>query len=267
MTVLLALAAATSLLGWNEPRIEAITAAPAGPDIVIRVSLTEPAALPEAKLLEAPWRLYFDLPGVRPGAGREVDVMAGGVSRIRLALNQPAPPVTRVVVDLTGAALWRVEPGATPREFLVIVSGDSVAAATGATGTSGVTAPVRGVVSYIQAAPPAPATDRRERITMELLGMAGVVEMMRAWTGPSDAGLAELIAATRHLAEGARAMQITGSAHDRMLVAAIDAVSGAAAARAQALADGTAQSRANAITAATGALLLIESARNVDGKL
>jgi hypothetical protein len=58
-------------------------------------------------------------------------------------------------------------------------------------------------------------------------------------------------------------MQITGSEPDRALVAALDAVAAAADARATALADGSAQSRANAIAAAGGALMLLHHAQTL----
>lgn len=93
--------------------------------------------------------------------------------------------------------------------------------------------------------------------------MTGALGEMRAWTGPSDADLAAMIAGLERLSAGARALQITGTAPDIALVAAVDAALAAATARAQALADGTPQSRANAIAAANGAAIMLEHLRTL----
>ena len=121
-----------------------------------------------------------------------------------------------------------------------------------------------GRVLYMPAPPVEPAVDRRALIRARLFGMAGALEAMRTWTGPSETQLAALIGESRELATGARAMTISGAPADLALVAAIDAVAAAANARARALADGTPQSRANAMSAAAGALMLLEHARAID---
>jgi hypothetical protein len=190
-----------------------------------------------------------------PGNRRLVRVEAGPVSQIRLALNQPSPPVTRVVIDLTRPVSWRVETSAGGRELRVVIAGVERPLPAG-TGGAAV-----GVVMYAPPADPSPARDRRAEIQSQLFGMGGVLQAMRAWTGPSDAELATLIATVAELSTGARAMQITGSEPDRALVAALDAVAAAAGARATALADGSAQSRANAMAAAGGALVLLNHAQ------
>jgi hypothetical protein len=258
MVQLLALlAAAAPMLAQPAPLVAGITAARAGDEVVIALSVTGGAAVPAPQLLEAPWRLYFDLPGVLPGSRPAVAVGAGPVSQVRVALNQPSPPVTRVVIDLTRRVTWRVETSPDGRELRVIVADVATPAPAGAGLAPG------GRVIYPPAATPEPARDRREDIRAQLFAMGGVLGAMRAWTGPSDAELATLIAAAATLSTAARAMQITGLEQDRALVAAIDGVSAAAAARPQALADGTPQSRANAIAAAAGALLLLEHAQSL----
>jgi len=255
--VIALVAAALPVLAQPVAQVAGITAARAGHDVVIAISLTDGAPAPAPRLLEGPWRLYFDVAGVLPGNRRLVRVEAGPVSRIRLALNQPSPPVTRVVIDLTQPVSWRVETSDGGRELRVVIAGAERPLPAGTTG-----APA-GVVMYAPPAAPAPARDRRAAIQSQLFAMGGVLQAMRAWTGPSDAELATLIATVAELSIGARAMQITGSEPDRALVAALDAVAAAADARARALADGSAQSRANATAAAGGALVLLQHAQTL----
>lgn len=241
------------------PSLDAIRATQAGSEVVIRLLLSAPAAASEPVLLENPWRLYVDLPGVQPGSRKAVEVRTGPVAHIRVALNQAAPPVTRVVIDLSSKAAWRTERSADGRELRLMVRADGTEAVPHA---AAVPAAPRGTVLYVPAAPAA-ARDRRDQIRADLFAMSGALEAIRLWTGPSDADLAAMIASLEQLATGARAMQAGGSAADRALVSAIDAAGAAARARAAALADGTRQSRENAIAAASGALLLLDRARSM----
>ena len=66
-------------------------------------------------------RLFVDLPGVVPEIPDLTEVRLGAVQRVRVALNQSQPPVTRVVLDLEGTARYRLEPGATPHEIRIVV--------------------------------------------------------------------------------------------------------------------------------------------------
>jgi hypothetical protein len=227
--------------------IQAVTAAQTATGHVITLQLTGTAGPSTGRLLENPWRLYFDLPGVVPGKQRTVNVEAGAISHVRIGVNQPSPPVTRVVIELTKRVTWRLEPGSAPGEFRVVITDPS---------------PGRVIYEPKPAAPAAPAArDRRAQITADLFQSASMLEAMRAWTGPSDAALVTLMAKAEELSTGARAMRVTGSAGDVALVAAVDALLAATRARAQALADGTPQSRDNAIAAAHGALLLLAHAQ------
>jgi hypothetical protein len=208
-------------------------------------------------LLSDPWRLYFDIAGVLPSANPRLTVGEGTVINVRMALNRRQPPRTRVVIELTSKPVWRVERDPDGKTMRVVIEKVFPQDAEPAL--------PRGKLIYIP--PPegtaSAAIDRREQIKSQLFSMTAAVEAMHAWTGPSEADLANIIAAVELLSTGARAMQITGSAPDFALVSAIDAVGAAAAARAKALADGTPQSRANAIAAAAGALLLLENARKL----
>ena len=68
-----------------------------------------------------PARIYVDLPNVVPRVDRVTEVNRGAVSRIRVALNRVHPPVTRVVLDLDGAATYYLARGETDRELHIIV--------------------------------------------------------------------------------------------------------------------------------------------------
>jgi hypothetical protein len=118
-----------------------------------------------------------------------------------------------------------------------------------------------GRVFYQPSPQPAAAPDRRTDLTADLFRMQTALDAMSAGTGPSDADLAVLIASAERMSGVARGLRVTGAAGDLALSAAIDAVLMAGRARAQALADGTPQSRANAITAARGALLLVSQVK------
>ena len=257
MLPLLLAAAMLAAPAQRAPRVGTVDAARVGADMVVTLSFAEPARPGEPELLSDPWRLYFDIPGVLPAQEPSLTVGTGTVLTVRMALNRRQPPRTRVVIELTSKPVWRVEREPGGKTMRVVIEKvfqqeqDKLPSLP------------RGTLIYI---PPTAGTgsvaiDRREQIKSQLFAMTSAVEAMRAWTGPSDVDLVNIIAATEQLSSGARAMQMNGSAADGALVSAIDAVSAAAAARARALADGTPQSRANAIAAASGALLLLENAR------
>jgi len=56
-----------------------------------------------------PFRLFIDLPNVIPQVEPATPVASGGVDRVRVALNQSSPPVTRVVLDLNRRSAYRLE--------------------------------------------------------------------------------------------------------------------------------------------------------------
>lgn len=254
-----------ALTAGPEPHVVGLAAGVSGRDVVITITLTGETKTPAPVLLENPFRIYLDVPGARPGSQRLLEVNAGPVARVRAALNRSSPPVTRIVIELTAKAAWTIDRSAGGRELRVVISGGGeTAPSASATPSSGKGA----VIFQPAAAAPAgpPARDRRERIKETLFSMAGALEEMRAWKGPQDSVLATMIGSLEQLSADARGLQITGTAPDAALVAAVDAVFAAATARAQALADGSAQSRSNAIAAASGALLLLEHARKDSSK-
>ncbi len=69
-------------------------------------------------------RLFVDLRGIVPEVPDVTDVNLGAVRRVRVALNQARPPVTRVVLDLEETARYRLEQGPTPHEIRITVEPD-----------------------------------------------------------------------------------------------------------------------------------------------
>ena len=67
-------------------------------------------------------RVFIDLRYIVPEVVRATEVNQGGVVRVRVRLNKPDPPVTRVVLDLQDGASSILEQGVNDRELRIIVS-------------------------------------------------------------------------------------------------------------------------------------------------
>ena len=72
-----------------------------------------------------PARIFVDLLNVRPDVDRVTDVNQGAVKRVRVALNQAQPLVTRVVLDLDGpldaGTTYFLERGTMAHELRIVV--------------------------------------------------------------------------------------------------------------------------------------------------
>lgn len=238
------------------PALESVRAEASEGVVTLTFATTSASVPTEVKLLESPFRLYFDIPGLRPGTEANWSVGLGAVRQVRAALNQRDPVVTRVVVDLVERVSWKVEPGRSPREFRLIVTG------TGGFASTPPADRVEPVEPMEPAEPAEPAAEPRVvQITAGLDALAPVLESMRAGDGPSDAALTVLLSRAETLADAARAMRGPDGSSHALLRATADAVLTAARARAAALASGDAQARANAASAAAGALLLLDRLR------
>ena len=66
-------------------------------------------------------RVFVDLQQIVPRVDRATDVSRGAVRMVRVGLNQPEPPVTRVVLDLEGGASSVLEQGTNSRELRITV--------------------------------------------------------------------------------------------------------------------------------------------------
>jgi AMIN domain len=70
-------------------------------------------ASPQVQLVPGPDRLIVDIPNSAPGASlRGLSINRAGVRGVRVSQYSAKPPVTRVVVDLSGPEWYRVAPDA-----------------------------------------------------------------------------------------------------------------------------------------------------------
>ena len=76
-----------------------------------------------------PYRVFVDFASIVPDVNPVTLVGRGSVDRIRVALNQSNPPVTRVVIDLSRRSTYRVERDPNRAEFRIIVGADPSATA------------------------------------------------------------------------------------------------------------------------------------------
>jgi hypothetical protein len=101
--------------GGGAGEIRRVTLVREGDEVKIKVTLTAPST-PNVLSATGPDRLVLELPHTAaPVRQRQIVVNARGVQRIRMGLNRANPPVTRVVVDLTG-----------PRPFELATEGNVV---------------------------------------------------------------------------------------------------------------------------------------------
>src|ERR1051326_4916760 len=97
-TLLLSYAAAQSTGGT--PTVQSVTAAQAGSDVRVEVTLSSPVK-PSIETAVHPDRILLDFPGATfTDNVRNVPVNANGVRRVRTGQHSASPLVTRMVLDL-----------------------------------------------------------------------------------------------------------------------------------------------------------------------
>ena len=69
--------------------------------VVIVLAGDRPLSGEVLEITIAPFRVFVDFVNVVPRVDAVTPVNQGGVTQVRVALNQADPPVTRVVLDLT----------------------------------------------------------------------------------------------------------------------------------------------------------------------
>jgi len=77
--------------------------------VAMTIEANGPLPLPRVGVLADPPRVYIDLAGVAPGTSAIVESSNALVRRVRVAVNQPDPLVTRVVIDLSQPVAHRVD--------------------------------------------------------------------------------------------------------------------------------------------------------------
>ena len=84
-----------------------------------------------------PFRVFVDLKNVVPGVSAVTPVGLGHVERIRVALNQSDPPVTRVVLDLSSEQPYRLEEGPEAKGLRIVIGSVSGIGSIGGAETTG----------------------------------------------------------------------------------------------------------------------------------
>jgi hypothetical protein len=101
--------------------VRSVRLSPGGGAVAVIVKADGPLPLPAVGVLGGPPRIYLDFRDVTTATtGIQLEGHAL-VRRVRVALNQAQPPVTRVVIDLARAAPYRVEAGGRERGELTVV--------------------------------------------------------------------------------------------------------------------------------------------------
>jgi hypothetical protein len=86
-------------------RVENATA----PSVTVLIEASGPLAPPRLGTVDGPPRIYLDFAGARPATRGTSPPPGGFVRRLRVALYEPRPPVTRVVIDLSQFVSHRLD--------------------------------------------------------------------------------------------------------------------------------------------------------------
>ena len=101
---------AAPLLGQTSATIRQVTVLPTTKDVEIEIQSTQ-RITPQTLVVTGPDRIVIDFPGAAPGAQlRTLAVNRGGVKSVRSGLFRSNPPVTRVVLDLSGPTPYQIFP-------------------------------------------------------------------------------------------------------------------------------------------------------------
>lgn len=251
-SALIAWAASAAAQPAARLRVASVTPAPdAAMTIVLESDV--PLPRPTVGVLDGPPRIYFDFAGFRPGPSAGVAPDEGIVRGVRIALNSIDPLLTRMVIDLRQPARYRLDTSAAASGRLVILVGAATAAEAPAPRASA-------------GARRAPQRNSAQRLTAVLTELEGLAPLLTAIDGRGETSALDLQAAVaridslRALLSAVRPAAVPGPARDRLAQACVlagQAVKG----RLEALATGDTALTWNAASAAAGALLLLERAR------
>jgi AMIN domain len=90
---------------------------------IVSIEATQGLPVPEAGVVDGPPRIYLDFPGVTPGTAGVAVQADPLIRRVRVALNNAAPLVTRVVIDLVERAPYRLERDPNAANVLRVIVG------------------------------------------------------------------------------------------------------------------------------------------------
>ena len=103
--------------------VRSVRLAPAGGAVAVIVVADGPLPPPTVGVLGGPPRIYLDFRNVTTATTGIRGERHPVVRRVRVALNQGRPPVTRVVIELTRTAPHRIEAGERERGELTVIIG------------------------------------------------------------------------------------------------------------------------------------------------
>ena len=102
----------------------AVLSASGPPQVEIKTSTP---ISPATQAAVGPDRIVIDFPGALPADTlKKLSVHRGGLQRVRAALNQSSPPITRVVLDVDGPTDYQVVPNG--NSVIIKLVGPTVAA-------------------------------------------------------------------------------------------------------------------------------------------
>ena len=245
--------AAADQVNAGVPRLRSIALDRDADGVTVRIEADGPLPFPRVGVLADPPRIYLDLAGVRPATSGTTGSADGIVRRVRVALNQEDPIVTRVVIDLTQPSPHRVD----GRER----AAGRIRVVLGAAGPPDVPTPA----AAARKPPPRRSARIAEAQNATLVSAAGRLERLRpvlasidARTDVPEPSLREAIAEFATVRKVLTALR-TSETQDALVKVCVLGTT-AAAARIDAQAHADAARAWNAASAAAGALMMLDRA-------
>jgi hypothetical protein len=232
------------------PRVHvaAIEPAASGETTIVLESRT-PLPRPVIGVLDGPPRIYLDFAGFRPETSSIPSPAEGVVRGVRIALHSADPPLTRVVIDLREPTRHRLDATAATSGRLSIVVGGSAS---------------RAAVSLVVGTPSPAPPQGIARLRAILTQFDALTPLLKAIDTQSETTAVSLQAALVQLdalVDALRGVRSTRPSRDRLAQAAALALQ-AVKARLENATSANAALTWNAASAAAGALLLLDSARD-----
>ena len=232
------------------PRVHvaSVEPAPSGETTIVLESRT---ALPRpvTGVLDEPPRIYLDFAGFSPETSSVSSPAEGAVRGVRIALHSADPPLTRVVIDLREPARHRLDATAAASGRLSIVVGGNAS---------------RAAVPVAVATPSPAPPDAVARLRAILTQFDALTPLLKAIDTQGEISAGRLQAAVVQLdalVDVLRGVRSARPARDRLGQAAALALQGVKV-RLEYATSGNAALTWNAASAAAGALLLLDSARD-----
>lgn len=238
----------------SAPRVRVASIASVSADDATIVLQSE-SALPRPVIgvLDDPARIYFDFAGFRPAASMTAAPDESIVRGVRIALHSVEPLLTRVVIDLRQRTRYRLDASAAGSGRLVIVVGGSPEPA-----------PAPRTSSSAQSTPPsANSAQRLAAVLRQLDTLTPILTTIDARGETPTIGLQAAAAQIDSMEDALHALRPAPAlqpARDRLAQACALARQ-AVKARFESAARGNAALNWNAASAAAGALLLLDRAR------